>query len=259
MTEAVAPGLVAKEESVMKTYGVAIAATLLAAGPLLAQEPVQSGRDTLRPYTVAPQLQNSSEIARLLEDQYPPGLQDRGVTGTVVLLVQVGTEGQVRRAAVWESSGHAEFDDVATAVASSMRFVAAQSPSGPVAVQIMVPVDFKLRQDAPAAPQLTSYDVKPALLNATEANRVVDVLYPPQLRASKIGGRTVLWVYVGLDGHVEVVRVMESSGYEEFDRAAGLASRVMEFSPAQEEGEAVAVWNETTVTFLPDGRSTIRP
>jgi TonB family protein len=126
-------------------------------------------------------------------------------------------------------------------------------------VQIEVPVDFKLRQDTPAAPELVSYDVKPALLNAAEANQVLDVLYPPQLKESKIGGRTVLWVHVGLDGHVEQVRVMESSGYEEFDRAAGLTSRVMVFRPAQADGAAVAVWNQTTVTFLPDGGSTVRP
>ncbi len=246
-------------KTMMKTCGVAIAAVVLATGPLLAQEPVTRGGDNSSPYTVAPQLENSSEIAVMLEARYPPDLRDRGVTGTVVLLVQVDTEGQVRRSAVWESSGHEEFDDVATSVASSMRFVPAQSTSGPVTVQIMVPVDFKLKQDAPAAPELISYDVKAALLNAAEANQVLGVLYPPRLMESKIGGRTVLWVHVGLDGHVEQVRVMESSGYEEFDRAAGLASRVMEFRPAQADGEAVAVWNETTVTFLPDGGSTIRP
>lgn len=246
-------------KTVMKISGLTMAVALLATSQLWAQEPVGGAGDTVRPYTVAPQLQNSTEIAGMLETRYPPDLRDRGVTGTVLLLVQVDTQGQVRRAAVWESSGHAAFDDVATSVASSMRFVPARGPSGPVAVQIEVPVAFKLKQDAPAMPELITYDVKPALLNAAEANRVLEVLYPPRLMASKIGGRSVLWVYVGVDGHPELVRVRESSGYEEFDRAAGLAVRVMEFSPAEAEGEPVAVWNPVTVTFLPDGGSTIRP
>ena len=53
-----------------------LAAAVLAAGPLVAQEPAAGG-DTLRPYTVAPQLQNSAEIAGMLESQYPPDLRRR--------------------------------------------------------------------------------------------------------------------------------------------------------------------------------------
>ncbi len=243
----------------MKISAVTTAVLLLSTGHLWAQERAAPGADTVRPYTVAPQLENSAEIASLLESRYPPDLRARGITGTVLLLVLVDTEGQVRRSAVWESSGYDAFDTVAKSVASNMRFVPAQSSSGPVAVQIEVPVRFRLKQDVPAAPELISYDVKPAFLNAAEANRVLEALYPARLKSSKIGGRTVLWVYVGVDGHPEQVRLMESSGYEEFDRAADLASRVMVFRPAEAEGQPVAVWNQVTITFLPDGRSTIRP
>jgi len=252
--------------TVMKICGAAVSVAMVAmsvaigaTGPLLAQEPVAGGGDTLRPYTVAPQLQNSAEIAGMLESQYPPDLRDRGITGTVVLLVQVDTEGLVRRSTLWESSGHKEFDDVAASLSRNMRFIPARSPSGPVTVQIMVPVDFKLKQDVPDAPDYIAFDVKPALLNAPEANSVLSTLYPPRLKDSKIGGRTALLVRVGIDGHVQEVRVKESSGYAEFDRAAGLASRVMVFHPAKANGEPVAVWNPVTVTFLPDGGSTLRP
>lgn len=243
----------------MRIGVAAAAAALFATGQLSAQEPVSGGADTLRPYTVAPQLQNSAEIAGMLESQYPPDLRDRGVTGTVMLLVMVDTEGGVRRAAVWESSGHEAFDEVAESVSANMRFVPARGPSGPMAVQILVPVDFKLKQDVPAAPELVAYDVKPELVNAYEANRVLDLMYPQRLAESKIGGRTVLWVFVGADGYVQQARVMESSGYEEFDRAAGLAARVMEFRPAQAEGEPVGVWNPVTVSFLPNGGSNFKP
>lgn len=243
----------------MRIGVAALAAALFTAGQLSAQEPVSGGADTLRPYTVAPLLQNSAEIGGMLESQYPPDLRNRGVTGTVMLLVMVDTQGGVRRATVWESSGHEAFDEVAESLASKMRFVPAQGPSGPIAVQIMVPVDFKLKQDVPAAPELVSYDVKPELVNAYEANRVLDLMYPQRLRESKIGGRMVLWVFVGADGYVERTRVMESSGYDEFDRAAGLAARVMEFRPALADGEPVGVWNPVTVAFIPNGGSSIAP
>ena len=244
--------------TVTRIGGLGVTLALLAAGPVSAQ--VRDGsRDTVPPYTVAPQLENSAEIARMLESRYPPDLRDRGITGTVLLIVQIDTQGQVRRSTVWESSGYDEFDEVAKSVAASMRFVPARSTTGPISVRIEVPVTFTLKQNAPAAPEFIAYDVKPALLNATEANRVLEVLYPARLQQAKIGGRTVLWVYVGADGYPAQVRVMESSGYEEFDRAAGLASRVMEFRPAQADGAPVAVWNPVTVTFLPEGGSTIRP
>ena len=247
-----------KAMTIMRISGLVLGVALFAPGPVSAQ--VRDGsRDTVRPYMVAPQLENSAEIAQMLETRYPPDLRDRGITGTVLLIVQVDKQGQVRRASVWESSGYDAFDQVATSVASSMRFVPARSTTGPVSVQIEVPVAFTLRQDAPAAPEFIAYDVKPSFLNATEVNRVLEVLYPSRLKSAKIGGRTVLWVYVGVDGHPAQVRVMESSGYEEFDRAADLTSRVMVFRPAQADGAPVAVWNPVTVTFLPEGGSTIRP
>lgn len=234
-------------------------ALLLASSTLSAQQPVPGEGDSVQPYTVAPQLLNSTEIAQMLENQYPPDLRDRGITGTTVLLVYVNADGGVRRASVWESSGESEFDRVATTVASSMKFRPARSNTGPIAVSITVPVEFKLKQDAAGRPEFIAYDVKPRLLNSAEADRVLAVLYPPDLKRSRTGGQTMLWIYIGVEGYVRDVRVMESSGYEEFDRAANLSSRVMEFSPALADGEPVAVWDQITVTFLPGGGSTVRP
>ncbi len=225
---------------------------------LQAQERSRAG-DTLRPYTVAPQLMNSAEIAAALERSYPPELREGGIEGTVVLWVQIDTDGDVTRAAVWESSGYGEFDQVATSVASQMRFIPAQSNAGPVSVSITVPVDFKLRRGGDPRPELVAYDTKPTLRNADEANRVLEALYPRNLKTSKIGGHTVLWLYIDEDGNVTEHRVKESSGYGEFDRAAELTSRVMEFRPAQASGQPVGVWSQVIFTFLPEGGSTVKP
>lgn len=97
------------------------------------------------PYSVAPELKNRTQIARVLEDRYPPLLRDRGIGGQTVLWTFIDEEGNVIRALVKESSGHEALDETALEVVEMMRFSPAWNGGYRVPVWVAVPIRFQVR------------------------------------------------------------------------------------------------------------------
>jgi serine/threonine protein kinase len=52
------------------------------------------------------------------------------------------------------------------------------------------------------------------------------------------------WIYVGLSGASEEVRLLRSSGNQAFDRAARAIATSLEWTPAQQNGAAVGAWTQ---------------
>jgi TonB family protein len=100
------------------------------------------------PYNVAPELLNRHELAGLLEREYPPLLRQAGIGGTTLLWVLIGTEGEVVRTRIHESSGQTEIDAAAERFLRQARFAPARMNDRAVAVWIQLPVTFSPRQSA---------------------------------------------------------------------------------------------------------------
>ncbi len=94
--------------------------------------------------TVAPELQNRSEVERALARAYPPTLRDVGITGRVLVWVYVGEEGQVLKAVVKTTSGVGALDEAALGVARVMRFSPGLNRDQKVKVWVAIPVDFRV-------------------------------------------------------------------------------------------------------------------
>ncbi|KAF1697725.1 energy transducer TonB [Pseudoxanthomonas koreensis] len=78
--------------------------------------------------------------------RYPPEAMRRGDAGTVVLLVAVDPEGRPVSIDVTRRSGSRELDRAAVEAVSRWRFEPARDAAGnPVAGNLSVPIDFKLR------------------------------------------------------------------------------------------------------------------
>jgi len=73
--------------------------------------------------------------------------------------------------------------------------------------------------------------------------------YPATARGLGIEGTTLLRVLVQDDGRIGEVRVQESAGHGDLDRAAADAVRQWRFDPARKGGRAVAVWVLVPVEF----------
>ena len=95
------------------------------------------------PYTVKPLLLNRDDVSRALVRNYPPSLRDARIGGTVLMWVLVDERGAIAEVEVKESSGNAELDRAAIAVARVMRFTPARNRDEVVPVWIALPIVFR--------------------------------------------------------------------------------------------------------------------
>lgn len=105
--------------------------------------------------------------------------------------------------------------------------------------------------DLSEQPAFTPRTVEPELRAAqrAELQRYLERNYPPALRDAGIAARVVLWVFIDENGRVQNTRVVESSGYEAFDRVAQEGLRTVTFSPAMNRDQRVPVWIQLPISF----------
>lgn len=112
--------------------------------------------------------------------------------------------------------------------------------------------------DTPPAfqPPETPYDVAPELTNREEVRKALVAAYPPLLKAAGVGGRTDVWLRVGLQGVPDSSGVKQSSGRAELDSAAVKVGRTMRFTAARRGGKTVVAWIGLPIVFktVPDGK-----
>jgi protein TonB len=103
--------------------------------------------------------------------------------------------------------------------------------------------------DPTQRPSFIPYDVPPKLENPSEIQRLLERVYPSQLRDAGIEGTVILWIFVDKQGAVQKTEVKESSGYEVMDEAALSTAEKMRFTPAMNRDKATPVWLAQPITF----------
>jgi len=104
-----------------------------------------SAAPTFTPFTVAPALQNLTEVQRALTREYPTVLRDSGIGGTVTVWFFIDENGRVLQNRVDQSSGYQQLDDAALKVAEVMRFSPALNRENRVQVWVSLPITFQVR------------------------------------------------------------------------------------------------------------------
>lgn len=98
-------------------------------------------------------------------------------------------------------------------------------------------------------PSFIPYDVPPKLKNPGEIQKLLQRLYPSQLREAGIEGTVVLWIYIDENGGVQKTQVQKTSGYDAMDKAAMGTAGKMKFSPAKNRDKKTPVWVAQAITF----------
>ena len=93
--------------------------------------------------------------------------------------------------------------------------------------------------------------VRPGMLNSGHVNRALTLEYPPALKEARIGGTTVVHLFIDKAGIVRNQVVGESSGHVMLDSAALRVARLARFSPARNRDGPVALWISLNITFTP--------
>ena len=108
---------------------------------------------------------------------------------------------------------------------------------------------FAQDPDPADGPVFVARDVEPTITNGGELQHVLRRVYPSGYRDTGLDVTAILWVYVARDGSVGAFKVLQSSGYDVFDRAAEQVVEAMVFEPALRDSEPVAVWMHQAIHF----------
>lgn len=93
--------------------------------------------------TTPPRVTNAQDVSRLLSRLYPSSLKTLGISGHVVVRMDVQADGRPDPTTIRIVNGTGlEFDDVATRVASEIRFEPARRNGAPVRYSVTLPLDF---------------------------------------------------------------------------------------------------------------------
>ncbi len=108
---------------------------------------------------------------------------------------------------------------------------------------------FAQDPDPADGPVFVARDVQPTITNGGELQHLLRRVYPSGYRDTGLDVTAILWVYVARDGSVGAFKVLQSSGYDVFDRAAEQVVEAMVFEPALRGSEPVAVWMHQAIHF----------
>jgi protein TonB len=80
-----------------------------------------------------------------LKPRYPESARRAGVQGTTLLKLQVLENGRVGQVLVEQSAGHRDLDNAAAEAVKQWLFEPARMGKDPVAVWVLLPVQFELK------------------------------------------------------------------------------------------------------------------
>lgn len=106
--------------------------------------PPPADRPRCEPFDTPPRLLNRDEVRQRVIRSYPQDLQNRGVGGTVILMLFVDTSGRVTDHEILESSSVAALDRAAVQVGMMMRFEPGKNLGWPAGVWVMMPIEFDI-------------------------------------------------------------------------------------------------------------------
>jgi len=168
------------------------------------------------------QLTRAPALLELVEAEYPPEAKAEGITGEVVLEVDIAATGEVLDARVIEPAGHG-FDEAALEAVRRFKFSPAEIDGEPAAVQIEYRYRFFFRQEPDPAPDDASEEEAPApevnlrgvLLERGTRRPIAGALIDAGVGFTTFTDEDGSFELAGVPvGEVEVVAI--ASGYERF-------------------------------------------
>ncbi len=113
----------------------------------------------------------------------------------------------------------------------------------------LAPPPRNMEVDPSEQPVYVDRDIDPRLLNGPAMIRLMDRLYPKQLKEAGIGGDVVMWVWVDERGNPSKAQINRSSGYVLLDETALAMAAQMQFEPAMLLDKPVGVWIAQPISF----------
>lgn len=227
----------------IRNYVHSLPALLLAiAAPALHAQ--QDSRLSQQDSIVAPQLINTREVSRTLDDAYPPALRDARIGGLALMRVFVTADGKADTIRIAASTGLRSLDFAGHTTAKAARFRAGTQDGQPVGAWIDLSLEFQ-GDDSRRPAQLIPLSRRDGITTALQG------LYPLDLRRSGVGTSVGFSVLVDAAGSVVQQDMVDPSCFESANAAATSFIASMVFDTARSV-EPAGRRTLATVTFSQD-------
>lgn len=194
--------------------------------------PVAPAEKAAQPAVTPPRSANAHTVG-----EYPELSRVNREEGTVTVRFTINTDGSVSNARLAHSSGYPRLDQAALdQVSTNWRYYPATRNGEPMAVETEANVRFTLVGEEDSRFRTVRMQPKD---------------FPPGTREKGMRGTTVLLIVVGEDDKVAAVEVMQSSGYDELDKAAETFVRGWSFKTALLNGKPITSGIGCTIEWPP--------
>lgn len=180
------------------------------------------------------------KTVRLIKSErplYPQVARRQGWEGTVVLRINIGSDGNVKNVVTKKSTGFDALDESATESVKTWRFDPAKDGEFPVSAVVDLPIRFNLDEyGIQASREEPEPEPEPEPVKVKKPARLIKSERPPYPKAARQQGQegtVVLRVTVGANGDVGNVKIQETSGYSDLDESAAESVKTWQFDPAK--------------------------
>jgi TonB family protein len=213
-------------------------------------------RPVASPQTEDPQMPVEQQriLARALERGYarehPRQLRGARGPNRIVLWVLIDEQGRTQNVRVLESSRQQAYDELVQHALRAIEWIPARDQDEPIPVWMPVPISLEPNRRHAAPPEAEDKvhvfvpENAPRLLNREE--RLGRIQHQGAVPACS--GRVVVRMFVDESGEVRHMRLVQAPGDARLNEWAREVVRTARFAPAQDQGEAVAVWIELPIT-----------
>jgi len=185
---------------------------------------------------------------------YPELLRKAGIGGTTIVQVQINEQGKPLKGIVLKSAGDKALDAAAIKAVISAEWMPAEMDGSPVAVQIALPIVFRLKtgdsdHSITTANTAGSIDLdkspRPEDWKAISQN----IIYPDEARKDGVTGTLTMQFTVSEKGNLLSFKVINGPDHEALRAAAIHALKATKWIPGEKDGKPIAAIMEMGIGF----------
>jgi len=185
---------------------------------------------------------------------YPELVRKAGIGGTTIVQVQINKQGKPLKGIVFKSAGDKSLDAAAIEAVMSTEWMPAEMDGSPVAVQITLPIIFRLKtgdsdHSITTASAVGSIDLdkspQPEDWKAISQN----IVYPDEARKDGVTGTLTMQFTVSEKGSLLSFKVINGPDHEALRAAAVHALKSTKWIPGEKDGKPIAAVMEMGIGF----------
>ena len=246
---------------------------------------LENGKKTADTYDSKPRYPGCEDLASLEEKEncaqkeflmsiykaikYPKEARAAGIEGVVIVSFTIDEQGQLTNSIIRQEPGGGLGDEVLRILQDMPRWIPGQKDGKAVAVEMTIPVKFRLESDERESKPAQTYDVMPLFAGCEQLGDVEEqklctqkkltqflsenIKYPKSAKELGMEGKVIVKLTIDEQGNVRATDLLRKVGGGLDEEALRVVNMLPRWQPAQKDGKAVTTELTLPVAFrLPE-------